>query len=58
MHIYNEKMICVLITTLLLNDEKTLTKENDFQSAHNVQVNWNCKEHDLMKKGEKIKKSY
>lgn len=26
MHIYNEKMICVLITALLLNDEKNINK--------------------------------
>lgn len=37
MHSSNEKMICVLISALLVNDEKnTLTKENAFQSAHNV----------------------
>lgn len=36
MHIYNEKTICVLITALLLNDKKTLTKENDFQTGHNI----------------------
>lgn len=36
-HIYDGKMIYVLVTVLVLNDEKNmLTKKNAFQSAHNV----------------------